>query len=96
MNYQKINAEAIDTWCLDGWVWGQPISHELYQNAQKGNGMFFLLRQKLFLMNGSAVCVAKKCLVLQAAVDSRFLFLLPSEQIVPYWIILPNNVQVSS
>lgn len=36
MNYQKINAEAIDTWCLDGWVWGQPISHELYQNAQKG------------------------------------------------------------
>lgn len=36
MNYQNINAETINNWCLDGWVWGQPISHEIYQKAQHG------------------------------------------------------------
>ena len=90
MNYQKINAEAIDTWC---WMVGfgdslSPMS--FIKTHKKGNGMFFLLRQKLFLMNGSAVCVAKKCLVLQAAVDSRFLFLLPSEQIDRTGLFFPT------
>ena len=33
MNYQKINSQIIDHWCKEGWQWGQPISHETYQNA---------------------------------------------------------------
>lgn len=36
MNYQEINAETISRWCLDGWEWGQPISHEIYEMACKG------------------------------------------------------------
>lgn len=36
MNYKKINAETIDHWCADGWVWGQPISHETYESALRG------------------------------------------------------------
>ncbi len=31
MEYQKINASVIDAWCQDGWQWGQPISHEMYE-----------------------------------------------------------------
>lgn len=36
MNYQEINSGIIDTWCRNGWVWGQPIPHEMYQNAVNG------------------------------------------------------------
>lgn len=37
MNYQDINAAAIDRWVENGWEWGRPISHETYQEAVKGN-----------------------------------------------------------
>ena len=36
MNYQDINAETIDRWVKEGWVWGRPISHEDYQKALEG------------------------------------------------------------
>ena len=36
MQYQDINAATIDRWVRGGWEWGRPISHEAYQNAEKG------------------------------------------------------------
>lgn len=36
MDYQAINARTIDEWCRDGWEWGQPISHETYEKALRG------------------------------------------------------------
>ncbi len=36
MDYQDINARTIDGWIRDGWKWGQPISHEIYEKAQNG------------------------------------------------------------
>lgn len=36
-NYQDINAKTIDRWVEEGWIWGVPITHEEYVNAQKGN-----------------------------------------------------------
>ena len=36
MNYQEINASTIDRWIQEGWEWGIPISHEVYENAKKG------------------------------------------------------------
>lgn len=36
MNYQEINAKAVDTWCKNGWNPGKPITHEEYLNALKG------------------------------------------------------------
>ena len=36
MNYQDINARTIDRWIEAGWEWGKPISHEIYQAAQRG------------------------------------------------------------
>lgn len=36
MNYQEINAKAVDSWCADGWAWGRPISHEAYMAAASG------------------------------------------------------------
>ena len=36
MNYQDINSETIDRWVENGWEWGIPISHEVYENARKG------------------------------------------------------------
>lgn len=36
MNYQDINAATIDRWIEEGWEWGQPITHEEYENAVSG------------------------------------------------------------
>ena len=36
MEYQELNAEIINKWCQEGWEWGQPITHEIYENAKKG------------------------------------------------------------
>ncbi len=36
MNYQDVNASAIDRWIEAGWEWGRPISHETYLAAQRG------------------------------------------------------------
>ena len=37
MDYQEINADTIDRWCREGWEWGQPISHEVYEKALRGD-----------------------------------------------------------
>ena len=34
--YAKINGETIDRWIDSGWQWGQPITHEMFVDAQKG------------------------------------------------------------
>lgn len=36
MRYQDINARAVDGWNEAGWEWGREISHEIYENACKG------------------------------------------------------------
>lgn len=36
MNYQDINAKTIDRWIDEGWEWGRPISHEVYEAAKAG------------------------------------------------------------
>ena len=46
MNYQKINSQIIDQWCKEGWQWGQPISHETYQNALQGQWEVYLTPTK--------------------------------------------------
>lgn len=37
MRYQDINAETIDRWVRDGWEWGRPVSHEVYEKALNGD-----------------------------------------------------------
>ena len=37
MNYQDVNARTSDRWIEAGWEWGTPISHEIYQAAQRGD-----------------------------------------------------------
>lgn len=37
MTYQERNAEIISRWAEEGWQWGTPISHEEFEEAQKGN-----------------------------------------------------------
>jgi len=34
--YQDINEKTINKWIEEGWEWGKPISHELYQDALNG------------------------------------------------------------
>jgi SAM-dependent methyltransferase len=36
MNYQEINSKAIDSWCDEGWEWGQPIDHDTFVKAKNG------------------------------------------------------------
>ena len=35
--YQDINARTIDRWIAEGWEWGQPINHEIYEKALAGD-----------------------------------------------------------
>ncbi|MDD5864138.1 MAG: methyltransferase domain-containing protein [Firmicutes bacterium] len=46
MNYQDYNAAAIDRWVENGWRWGQPLSHEAYLEATKGNWAVLLTPTK--------------------------------------------------
>jgi len=34
--YQDINAKTIASWIKEGWIWGRPIAHETFLQAQKG------------------------------------------------------------
>lgn len=47
MNYQDINSKVIDSWCVSGWEWGKPISHEEYVKAQNGEWGVFLTPTKI-------------------------------------------------
>ncbi len=46
VEYQKINADTISRWCREGWKWGQPISHELYQKVRLGEWEVYLTPTK--------------------------------------------------
>ncbi len=46
MNYQLENANVIDRWCLEGWIWGQAITHEIYSQALKGQWEVYLTPTK--------------------------------------------------
>ena len=46
MGYQEINAGVIDGWCREGWEWGQPISHQVYQDALHGRWEVYLTPTK--------------------------------------------------
>lgn len=36
LNYTKMNSQFFDKWIEEGWEWGQPISHEIYEKATEG------------------------------------------------------------
>lgn len=36
MDYQQINAQTIDRWVADGWEWGKPVTHEIFEAAKRG------------------------------------------------------------
>ncbi|OQA49993.1 MAG: ubiquinone/menaquinone biosynthesis methyltransferase [Firmicutes bacterium ADurb.Bin300] len=36
-NYQDINAKTIDRWIEEGWEWGIPITHDIFEEAKKGS-----------------------------------------------------------
>lgn len=40
--YIEVNSGIFDKWVEEGWEWGQPISHEIYEKA-KNNDWFVLL-----------------------------------------------------
>ena len=35
--YTEINSKVIDNWVKDGWEWGQPISHEVFERAKNND-----------------------------------------------------------
>ena len=36
-NYTKLNSEFIDKWANEGWEWGQPIDHEIFEKAKNND-----------------------------------------------------------
>jgi len=47
MKYTELNSKAISEWVEDGWIWGQPITHEMYVNASFDSRFLCLTPQKL-------------------------------------------------
>lgn len=41
-HYTEVNAATIDQWAANGWEWGQPISHEVYEKAKAGDWFVLL------------------------------------------------------
>lgn len=37
IHYTDINSTTVDKWVENGWLWGQPISHEQFEKAKKGD-----------------------------------------------------------
>ena len=33
-SYTRVNSRIIDQWVSDGWEWGTPISHEIFEKAK--------------------------------------------------------------
>ena len=60
MNYTDINAKIVDGWVQNGWEWGKPISHEVFEKARKGEWGVYLTPTKTVRTNGSARCAARK------------------------------------
>lgn len=46
MEYQKLNAKIINNWCREGWEWGEPVSHEIYDKAKSGEWDVYLTPTK--------------------------------------------------
>lgn len=44
--YTEINSKCFDRWVEDGWEWGQPISHEVYEKAKMGDWFVLLTPTK--------------------------------------------------
>lgn len=47
MEYQKLNAEIISKWCLEGWQWGQPVTSEVFAKAKQGVWGVYLTPTKI-------------------------------------------------
>lgn len=45
-SYTDTNAQVIDSWVKEGWEWGKPISHEIFENAKKGSWQVLLTPTK--------------------------------------------------
>ena len=35
-SYTEKNSRAIDIWVDEGWEWGQPVTHEIFEKARNG------------------------------------------------------------
>ena len=46
MNYTDINAKIVDGWVKNGWEWGKPISHEVFEKARNGEWGVYLTPTK--------------------------------------------------
>ncbi|HHT85694.1 MAG: class I SAM-dependent methyltransferase [Bacillota bacterium] len=44
--YTDINSKVIDKWVEEGWEWGQPISHEVFEKAKNGDWYVLLTPTK--------------------------------------------------
>ena len=47
MNYTDINAKIVDSWVQNGWEWGKPISHEVFEKARNGEWGVYLTPTKI-------------------------------------------------
>lgn len=44
--YTELNSKFFDKWVEEGWEWGQPISHEIYEQAKNNNWSVVLTPNK--------------------------------------------------
>ena len=47
MKYTELNSKAISQWAENGWIWGQPVTHEMFADAGWTSRLICLTPQKL-------------------------------------------------
>ena len=72
-NYQDINKETIDRWVEEGWEWGIPITHEVYEEARKGRWNVLLTPTRNVPHEWLGELEGKKFLGLLQAADNKCL-----------------------
>lgn len=45
-DYTEINSETVDRWVENGWEWGVPVSHEVFEKAKNGEWGVYLTPTK--------------------------------------------------
>lgn len=93
-DYTKENAKTIDQWVEEGWIWGIPISHEVYEKAVNGEWEMVLTPTKPVPKSWFPELKGKKILGLASGGGQQMPILRRLAGSVPCWTIRTGSLQV--
>ncbi|GAE88219.1 hypothetical protein [Acetivibrio straminisolvens] len=89
--YTEINSKVIDKWVEEGWEWGQPVSHEMFEKAKNNDWYVLLTPTKPVPKDWFCEIKNAEILGLACGGGQQMLYLQHWVQNVRYWIIRKSN-----